>query len=171
MRGIALSVLVFFALLQPVEGAESGSGCDKFAWPLARERAWFAAADKIEVAAGDRLLSHPKGAFVMRLKPATQASFALPPEKKPAPDGWFGGAVSFPALERARVYQVTLSDEAWIDVVQDNRFVHSIGKSGRSDCLGLRKSVRFELGSTPFVLQISGAKSETIVVAISPVDE
>jgi ABC-type tungstate transport system permease subunit len=63
-------------------------------------------------------------------------------------------------------YGVMLSDEAWIDVIQDGKFLRSIGSSGRSDCPGLRKSVRFELKPEPFVLQLSGVISETIVVAI-----
>ena len=60
----------------------------------------------------------------------------------------------------------TLSEEAWIDVVQDDRYVRSVGSTGRGDCPGLRKSVRLELGATPFVLQISGVTSDSIIVAI-----
>jgi hypothetical protein len=67
-------------------------------------------------------------------------------------------------------YQVTLSDEAWIDVIQDGKFLRSIGSSGRSDCPGVRKSVRFELKPEPFVLQLSGVILETIVVAISAME-
>jgi hypothetical protein len=168
MRGIALSTVTFIALLLPAEGVENGSGCEKFAWSLARERARFAAADKIIITAGDSLPSRPKGAVVMRLQPACQASFALPPERTPRSDGWFGGAVRFPAVERSGIYQVTLSDEAWGDVIRNGRFARFIGSSGRSDCPGLRKSVRLELGLTPFVLQFSGATRDAIVIAISP---
>jgi len=59
---------------------------------------------------------------------------------------------------------VTLSDEAWVDAVQD---VRSVGSTRRSDCAGLRKSVRLDLGIAPFVLQISGVASDLIAVAIS----
>jgi hypothetical protein len=61
---------------------------------------------------------------------------------------------------------VTLSEEAWIDVVQDGRYARSVGSSRRSDCPGLRKSVRFQLGAAPFVLQLSGADSDSVAVAI-----
>jgi hypothetical protein len=165
---VALSIVALAALLPPTAPAEDGAGCEKFAWPLARERAWFAASDKASVTAGDTLSNLPKGAFVVRLHPASQASFALPPEREPRSDGWFGAALSFPAVERTGIYQVTLSDDAWVDVIQDGRYVRSVGSSGRSDCPGLRKSVRMELGLSPFILQLSGVASDAIVIAISP---
>src|SRR5581483_4784129 len=49
MRGIALSTAAFVALLVPAETAEAGDGCDKFAWSVARELAWFSAPDKVNV--------------------------------------------------------------------------------------------------------------------------
>jgi hypothetical protein len=91
----------------------------------------------------------------------------LPPEREPKTQCWFGGALRLPALEKAGSYQVTLSEEAWIDIVQDGRYARSIGSTGRSDCTGLRKSVRFELSAAPFVVQLSGVAAQTVIVAIS----
>jgi hypothetical protein len=158
--------LALVARLAPASGADDG--CEKFAWSLARERAWFAISDKTSVAAGATLAAVPKGAFIIRLLPASQASFALPPERKPRSDQWFGGTIRFPAVERPGIYQVTLSEEGWIDVIQDDRYARSIGSSGRSDCIGVRKSIRLEIERKPFVLQLSGVASATIVVAIGP---
>jgi hypothetical protein len=166
MRCIALAIAALAAFLPPAGAAEDGPGCEKFAWPLTRERAWFAAPDKVKITAGETLATVPKAAIVILLKPGSDASFALPPERRPRSDGWFGGTVWFPAVERAGIYQVTLSDEAWTDVIQDGRYVRSVGSSGRSDCPGLRKSIRLEFGRTQFILQLSGVASETIVVAI-----
>jgi hypothetical protein len=168
MRGIALSTVALVALLLPAEGSEKGDGCDKFAWSVARELAWFSARDKVSVTSGETLATRPSAAFVMRLKPAGHASFVLPPERIPRSDGWFGGTVSFPAVEWAGIYQVTLSDEAWVDVIQDGRFVRSVGSSRRRDCPSVQKSVRLELAATSFVLQVSGVASDAIVIAISP---
>ncbi len=168
MRGIALSTAAFVALLVPAETAEAGDGCDKFAWSVARELAWFSAPDKVNVTSGARLATRPSGAFVMRLKPAGEASFVLPPERTPRSDGSFGGTVSFPVVERAGIYQVTLSDEAWVDVIQDGRFVRSVGSSRRRDCSSVQKTVRLELAATSFVLQVSNVASDAIVIAISP---
>jgi len=164
MRGIGILLLV--TLHTP---AAAEDGCDKFAWPLAREQALLAAADKPSVKAGETLGAIPKGAFIMNLQPNTDvtlATYALPPERKPKAEHWFGGAVRLTAVEKPGIYQVTLSEEAWMDIVQDGRYAHTVGHTGRGDCPGLRKSVRLELGAAPFVLQISGAASDTIAVAI-----
>jgi len=143
------------------------AGCGKFAWSLTHEQTLFAATDKRQVAAGAELAAIPAAAIVLGLQPATQARFVLPPERKPKTQSWFGGALRLPALEKAGSYQVTLSEEAWIDIVQDGLYARSIGSTGRSDCTGLRKSVRFELSAAPFVVQLSGVAAQTVIVAIS----
>ena len=92
----------------------------------------------------------------------------MPPERQPRSERWFGGAIRFPALDKPGIYQVTLSEEAWIDVVQNDRYARSVGSTGRSDCPGLRKSVRLDLTGAPFVLQISGVTSDRIAVVMGP---
>jgi hypothetical protein len=164
MWRLGLAAAALNILLAPAGAAENG--CDKFAWPLAREQALFAAADKSTVKAGDTLTAIAKSAFILHLQPGAEAVFTMPPERKPKAEHWFGGAIRFPALDKPGIYQVTLSEEAWIDVVQDGRYARSVGSTGRSDCPGLRKSVRLDLGAAPFVLQFSGVTSDTIVVAI-----
>jgi len=159
--GIAIAVLAVL-----LGSARAEDGCDKFAWPLAHERALFAATGKPSVKAGETFAAIPKDAFVLRLQAGADAAFAMPPERKPKSEKWFGGTVRLPALDKPGIYQVTLSEEAWIDVVQDGRYARSVGSSARSDCPGLRKSVRFQLGAAPFVLQFSGAASDSVAVAI-----
>ena len=164
-RSSLTTAALLTTLLAPANAAEDG--CGKFAWPLAREQALFARADKPAMKAGETLSDIPKTAFVLLLKSGAEATFAMPPERKPKSEHWFGGAIRFPALEKPGIYQVTLSDEAWIDVVQDDRYARALGSTGRSDCLGLRKSVRLDLSASPFVLQLSGVSSDEIAVAIS----
>ncbi len=171
MRG-SLIISAMFAAMAPVAGPAlaQDTGCDKFAWSLTRERALFAAAGKRPLAAGAELAVIPADAIALRLQPAGQATFVLPPERKSKLENWFGGGVRLPAPGKSGSYQVTLSQEAWIDVVQDGRYARSTGSTGRSDCSGLRKSVRFELNATPFVVQLSGVATETIDVAIGRAD-
>jgi len=157
------------ALVVLLASARAEDGCDKFAWLLAHERALFAAAEKPDVKAGDTLAAIPRGAFVLNLQPNTEAilaAYAMPPERKPKAEHWYGGAVRFPAVDKAGIYQVTLSEEAWMDIVQDSRYAHTVGHTGRGDCPGLRKSVRLELNAAPFVLQISGVAADKVIVAI-----
>ena len=162
-----LTATALIALLGPAGAADDG--CEKFAWSLARERAAFASPYKTTVPAGETLTALPAGALVIRLQPAAQASFAMPPERKPKTEQWHGGMVQFPALPKPGIYQITLSDEAWIDVVQNGRYARSVGSTGRGDCPGVRKSLRLDFDASAFALQLSGVSPDTIVVAISPV--
>lgn len=163
----ALAVLAFIALHAP---ALAEDGCGKFAWPLAREKVLLAAADMPAMKAGEALTTLPKTAFKLHLTPGAEAAFVMPPERKSRTEPWFGGALRFPALAKQGIYQVTLSEEAWVDIVQDGRYARSVGSTGRGDCPGLRKSVRLDLSATPFVLQVSGVASDSVAVAIGPVE-
>jgi hypothetical protein len=148
----------------PVLAAEDG-GCSAFKWPLAREQAWLTAPHP-SASSGDST-PRPEGALTLKLQPADQVSFNPAPDRKPA-TGSFGATLAIGAVDKDGVYQVTLSDEAWVDVVQDGAKVKSSGFSGQKNCPGLRKSVRFKLKPGPAVLQISGAKAQQIDVAVGP---
>ena len=82
----------------------------------------------------------------------------------------YGGMLAFAAPEKPGVYQVTLSSEGWIDLVQDGASLKAADHSGVKDCPGLRKSVRFKVGAAPVALQISGVPADSIKVAIRPVE-
>ena len=163
---LRLSLLVA-ALIASLGSAVADDGCEKFAWSIARDRAAFSASDKSTIASGEALTALPAAALVIRLQPAAQASFDMPPERKPRTEHWHGGLVRLPALPKPGLYQITLSDDAWIDVIQNGRYARSVGSTGRSDCPGVRKSVR--LDASPVVLQVSGVTADTIAVAIGPV--
>ena len=170
MEKIACVIALTALLWSAVTPALAEDGCDKFAWPLVREKALLVAADLPATKVGEALAALPKTAIKLQLEPGAEAAFVMPPERKPRSERWFGGALRFPAPAKLGIYQVTLSDEAWIDVVQDGRYARSVGSTGRGDCPGLRKSVRFDLGATPFILQVSGVTSNSTAVAIGPVE-
>jgi len=67
------------------------------------------------------------------------------------------------------LYQITLSDEAWIDVIQNGAALSAIDFTGAAGCPGLRKSVRFQLEAGGFVLQLSSASVNGMLVAIRKV--
>jgi hypothetical protein len=163
------SPLIVLALLALPGPAAADDGCEKFAWSLARERIAFAATGKTAIAAGETLAALPAGALVIRLQPGAQAAFDMPPERKPRTEPWHGGMVRLPALPKPGIYQIALSDDAWIDVIQNGRYARSVGSTGRSDCPGVRKSVRLDLEAAPVVLQLSGVAPDTIAVTIGPV--
>ena len=163
----SIGIILLVTLLTP---AAAENGCGKFAWSLTREQALFAAANKPNVKAGEMLAAIPKSAIILQLQSGADAAFVMPPERKPKPERWYGGMLRLLALDKPGIYQVTLSEEAWIDVVQDGRYARSVGSTGRSDCPGLRKSVRLDLAAAPFMLQLSGVTSASVVIAIGPRD-
>jgi hypothetical protein len=65
---------------------------------------------------------------------------------------------------------VTLSDEAWIDILQNGAFAKSVEHSGVKGCEGLRKSVRFAFEKGPLTLQLSGAPSTKLRLALKRLD-
>jgi hypothetical protein len=151
-------------LIAGTASAQDNTSCDKFKWSIARERALFAAgpkpaADGATVAVGE--------AYAVALAPSASVAYSLPPERAPK-TGTFGAALKLAALDKPGLYQVTLSDEAWLDVVQGGAEVKSTGFSGQKDCPGVRKTVRFDLQAGPATIQLSNAAGPTLNVALEP---
>jgi hypothetical protein len=154
----------------PAYAAEEPSGCDKFKWPIERERAALTAPDRAKLASGGELAALPSTGVTLALVAPAEAKLPTPPERTPK-EGTFAGFATFPSPPRAGTYTISLSAAGWIDVVQDGRFLRSVTSSGVRDCEGIRKSVKFEIPAKPFVLQISGVEANAISLAIIPAPE
>jgi hypothetical protein len=165
LRGAA-AILAFALLLAAPARSEEPSGCGQFKWPLATEKSWFEAGNLKALPSGISAGEAADGAFAVGLKSSTEVSFALPPEGKPKADKPLGAIVSFAAVATPGTYQVTLSEEAWIDVVQGDAFRPALDFSGVRGCPGLRKSVRFEFKQGPLILQLSSASVPSLNLAI-----
>ncbi|CAN7468672.1 hypothetical protein [Mesorhizobium sp. LjRoot246] len=154
-------VIGLFAILAGTSFAMAeDAGCEAFKWPVAREHALFAAAP-----------ATPSGAILaigaaadLALVPIEEAGFTLPPERAPASDTF--GAVASVEVPPDGAIQISLSGEAWIDVIQDGHAIKSAGYSGVKTCPGIRKSVRFKLTPGPATVQLSGAKKAELKVAV-----
>ena len=72
------------------------------------------------------------------------------------------------AAPKPGIYTVSLSAGGWVDVVQDGHFLKPKAFSGATDCDGIRKTMKYEISASPFVLQISGTKEDSVSVAILP---
>jgi hypothetical protein len=55
-------------------------------------------------------------------------------------------------------------------VVQDGRHLKPKAFSGATDCEGIRKTMKFDLTASPFVIQISGLKQNSVALAIQRSD-
>ncbi len=146
--------------------AEEPVGCDKFTWPLDKERALLSRADTIAVASGMKLALPLPVAVTVNLAPFADAKLPMAPERAPKLANSFAGFLSVPA-PRQSGYKVTLSSEAWIDVVQDGHFLKSSAHTGASGCTGIRKSVKFNLDAAPFIVQLSNVPANKIGVVIT----
>lgn len=154
---------------RPAAAADSAaSGCAAFKWPLDAERKAFEAAELEKVSSGAARGDLKDQAFVLALEPEANVPFTLAPTKRKqdADKQRYGGMVAFAAPDKSGTYQVTLSAEGWIDLVQRGAALKTTDHSSVKDCPGLRKSVRFTVGDAPLVLQISGAPSTSVNVGI-----
>jgi hypothetical protein len=155
-------------LLSGSAWAQDAGGCAKFKWSIAREQSAFATAGLQAVAPG-KPLPRIMDPAVVRLQPVAEVAFVQPPGHKPR-DGTFGGVFKLPPIAVAGTYQLTLSDDAWIDMLQGGHEVRSSAVSGVKDCPGIRKSVRFALQTGDASVQISGSPSDSMKVELLPAE-
>jgi len=163
------SLLIAFALCigaAPVL-AQEPSGCDKFKWPLDKERATLTGTDLPKVASGSRIEWRLPFATIVSLMPLANAKLPMAPERTPKSNESFAGFIQSPAPTKAATYKITLSSEGWIDVVQGGQRVQSLNSTGAKGCDGVRKSVKFELAATPFTVQLSDIEANSVGLVIS----
>jgi hypothetical protein len=151
----------------PAIAAEEPSGCDKFKWNIDHARAALTAPDRTKLNSGGELAALPATAVTLALVAPADAKLPTPPERAPK-DGTFAGFTRFTSAPKAGSYTISLSNGAWLDLVQDGHFLKPAAFSGATDCDGIRKTVKFDLSASPFVLQISGARENSISLAIQP---
>ena len=143
-----------------VAASPAYADCDAFKWSVAKDRQALAAAKPL---AGDAAVGE---GYEVALTPG----LALPvkPQREPKA-GTSAAVVVAPKLD-AGLYQITLSEEAWIDVAQGGALVKSSDFSGNKDCPGVRKSVRFPLSAGAATVEISNASEASIKLVIEPVN-
>ena len=152
--------------LAAATGAAAEDGCGRFDWPVNRERELFDEGFFADVESESAL---PKdGAFSMLLLPVSSVVYTVPPER--GRDDGYGGVVTLEWIAAGR-YQVTLSGDAWIDAVQNDKRLPMVASTVRDDCPGIRMSVQFEIESVPLTLQFGGAMVRRINVSVLRVRE
>jgi len=160
---IALTLLA----AAPALAAEEPSGCDKFKWNIDHARAALTATDRAKLSSGSELAAMPATAVTLALVAPADAKLPTPPERAPK-EGTFAGFAKVTSAPKAGRYTISLSNGAWVDVVQDGHFLKPVAFSGATDCDGIRKTMKYDLSASPFVLQISGARENSLSIAILP---
>jgi hypothetical protein len=165
MRRILIIACGLFAAF-PAWAAEP-SGCDKFNWPVDRERA-ILTSEPTKIDSGATITPTTTKALRIALRPSAEANLPTPPERSSKSSETFAGFVRLNAIPSPGVYAISLSSGAWVDAIQDGKNLKTIAFSGATDCSGIRKLIQFELRSEPLVLQVSGVQSDSILIAITP---
>ena len=165
MKPIFITLIAVFVAAPAL--AEEPVGCDKFKWPLDKERATLNGTDLPKIVSGDRVTFPIPFATIVALLPFTAAKLPAPPERTPKSPDSFAGFFEAKAPPQAGSYKITLSAEGWIDVTQSGQTVKSSAFSGALGCEGVRKSVKFDLAAAPFTVELSGIKADTIKIVIS----
>jgi hypothetical protein len=153
----------------PAWAAEEPSGCDKFKWNIDHERAALTAPDRVKLASGGEIATLPSSGITLALVAPGDAKLPTPPERAPK-EGTFAGFTSFKTAPKAGLYTISLSTGGWVDVMQDGHFLKPKAFSGATDCDGIRKTMKYELSASPFVLQVSGTRENAISIAILPAE-
>jgi len=147
--------------------AQEPVGCDKFKWPLDKERATLNGTDLPKVVSGDRVTFPIPFGTIVALVPFADAKLPAPPERAPKSPDTFAGFFQAPAPKQPGSYKITVSAEGWIDVTQADQAVKSTAFSGALGCEGIRKSVKFDLAAAPFTVELSSVKANDIKIVIS----
>jgi hypothetical protein len=161
------SIVLLLVGSVPAWAAEEPSGCDKFKWPIERERAALTAPDRVKLASGGELAALPATGMTLVLQAPADARLPTPPERAPK-EGTFAGFTSIKTSPKAGIYTVSLSAGGWVDLVQDGHFLKPKAFSGATDCEGIRKTMKYQIGASPFVLQVSGTRENSVSIAILP---
>lgn len=141
--------------------AKAADPCDGTKWPLSRELAWFQAAKPVKSGA----IMLPGHAAVVALEPVERVKYVVPLKLGPTANT-FGAVIT--TATTPGVYQVTISDSAYVGVAQNGKIVTAMAMQTLKGCPGLNRSVRFRLGQGPAAIQIGGAKGDRLLVAIAP---
>ena len=167
----ALAIFAIAAGVTPgFAGPKDNPACEQFEWSIKREFELLRDPYLEMVFSGAMLGSIPDKGLVMELQPHDTVDYVLAPEGARKPDDSFAGLLFIKDVPQAGTYQVTLSGDAWIDLIQDGKALALVAETINPNCSDARKSMRFRLERGPLTVQISGASSTLIKLVILPVE-
>ena len=107
--------------------------------------------------------------MTVTLSPQADVAYTVRPSRPPRAASAYGAELAT-RVDKAGTYQVTLSSDAWVDLVQDGQALRATAFSGRDGCPAIRKSVRFALRPGPVAIAISDAAASSLMLDIVPAD-
>lgn len=164
---MTIRLLMALALLTTTPAlAQEPVGCDKFKWPVDRERTLLASPSPMP--SGSQMPQPLATAVTIGLVPHAEANLPVPPSRAPKAADSYAGYIKAPAVAKPGIYRITLSAPGWIDVIQAGHALQSTAFSGVSGCAGIAKSVKFELAAAPFTVEVSGTTAHALTLVVTP---
>jgi hypothetical protein len=169
--------LVFAALLLTLTAmpclAADEPDCSTFTWDMSRELALFAGAGKT-LAVGTTAKDAPRidvnTLYVLDLRPLGEITLAHAPGKTFGADAVGSGGLLIVRIAAAGRYRITLDAPMWVDVINADERVQSIGFQGQKPCTLIHKSVEWSLpANVDLIVQVTGGGArEHAKLAVTP---
>jgi len=169
--GVLAVPAVLLAMLSMAKADKLTAACQAPGWDMNRELVAFRAS-ALSAKAGANPADSPEiklgRLYALQLQPQNTIEFLRPPEKATRLQSPAAGLARFSVRTDGR-YRITVDGPLWIDVVAPTGTVQSSSFNGWHECNLYRKSVAYTLhAGQPLMLQLSGAPSALVKLAIEP---
>ena len=157
---IAKILFVLFLLGGAAGAAAQGDNCRNFSWSVGRTIDLF---DE-PLPTVQSAQSLPKeGVFALLLRPVADVIYQMTPER--GSDGSWGAVITLENVPAGR-YQIALSDDAWVEAIQENKRLVTFASARVKECHGVRRSVDVDVQGEPLTLQVGGASVRRLNIAV-----
>lgn len=160
-----LAVAILLLGLAPACAAEP-AGCENFKWPVTRERALLTTSDLPNLKSGVDTPTLPPFAAKLSLHPAADAGLPKPSDRTRKP-GTFAGFLRLGQIPGG-TYTVSVSDYAWVDILQNGSSLKPMDISEASGCDGIQRVLKFSLAAGAATVQVSSVATDAIKLAVMP---
>jgi hypothetical protein len=147
-------------LLVAAGAAAQEANCRNFSWSVGRTIDLF---DEPLPAVQSGQSLPKEGVFAMVLRPVADVIYPTTPER--GSDGSWGGVMTIENVPAGR-YQIALSEDAWIEAIQDNKRLAIQASTRPKECRGVRRSFDLDIRGEPLTLQIGGASAHRLNIAV-----
>jgi hypothetical protein len=142
------------------QAAAQDDNCRNFSWSIGRPIDLFD--EPLPMVQSAQSL--PKeGVFAVLLKPVADVIYPMTPER--GSDGSWGAVITLENIPAGR-YQIALSEDAWVEAIQDNKRLVTRASSRSKQCRGVRRSFEVEVQGEPLTLEFGGASVRRLNIAV-----
>jgi hypothetical protein len=154
----ALIACVLLILAAAEAAAEEG--CRNFSWSIGRPIDLF---DEPLPTVHNAQSLPRDGVFALVLQPVADVIYPMTPER--GRDGAWGAVITLEAVPAGR-YQIAMSEDAWVEAIQENVRLPILPSGRPTECRGVRRSVEVEAKGDPLTLQVGGAGVRRLNIAV-----